>query len=175
MSIPPKQSPPPAIFPTTQHNRKLQHRCRCPCTCAAPALPLHLPLPLPLLLLLHLLLLLLLLLHLLLLLLLHLLLLLLLLLPLPLPFFLSFPKGICLRSKSKCNKISLSFHKDRRSRTVGKWETPFVFHLFHSSPGYLSSGLEDNLLHLDLESTLLLHLPLRVLLRETWLPSRPLR
>jgi hypothetical protein len=83
--------------------------------------------------------------------------------------------GICLRSKSKCNKISLSFHRDRRSRAVGKRETPFVFHLFHSSPGYLSSGLEDNLLHLDLESTLLLHLPLRVLLRETWLPSRPLR
>jgi hypothetical protein len=37
---------------------------------------------------------------------------------------------------------------------VGKWETLFVFHLFHGFFRYLMAALEDNLLHLELESTL---------------------
>src|ERR1017187_1727032 len=36
-------------------------------------------------------------------------------------------------SKSKCNKFREWIHKDSRSRAVGKWETFFVFHLFHGS------------------------------------------
>jgi hypothetical protein len=35
------------------------------------------------------------------------------------------------RSNSKCNNSIELIHGDSRSRAVGKWETSFVFHLFH--------------------------------------------
>jgi hypothetical protein len=50
--------------------------------------------------------------------------------------------GIWLDSETKCNKFREQIQRDSRSSAVGKWETLFVFHLFHGfflqSPG--SSG-----------------------------------
>jgi hypothetical protein len=47
------------------------------------------------------------------------------------------------RSKSKCNKFRELIHRDSRRSAVEKWETLFVFHLFHGFFRYLMAALED--------------------------------